>query len=175
MDTNAVPKYDDSINTTGCCPKFNPEGWDRQELNFKDKPFLRATTRSVMHVPVNMGKVFERVHKNMESADAFDFENTLVLSNDLSSWKAEHLFASDVPVEGEEMVTLSGDFITKVFEGPYRKAKDWYGEMQEIVREKGSEPGKVYFFYTTCPKCAKAYGQNYVVGVAEMKSAGSVH
>jgi hypothetical protein len=24
----------------------------------------------------------------------------------------------------------------------------------------------VYFFFTTCPKCAKAYGRNYVVGVA---------
>lgn len=27
---------------------------------------------------------------------------------------------------------------------------------------------KVYFFYTICPKCAKYYGKNYVIGVAEV-------
>ena len=40
--------------------------------------------------------------------------------------------------------------------------------MQDLVRARGSEPKAVYFFYTTCPDCAKAYGQNYVVGVAQI-------
>ena len=39
--------------------------------------------------------------------------------------------------------------------------------MAERVRARGGEPQSIWFFYTTCPKCAKAYGQNYVVGVAE--------
>jgi hypothetical protein len=51
MQTNALPDCDMSVNTTGCCPKFNPQGWDAQELHFRDKPFVRATTRSLMHVP----------------------------------------------------------------------------------------------------------------------------
>lgn len=175
MKTNAVPSYDDSVNTTGCCPKFNPEGWDGQDLRFQDKPFLRATTRSVMHVPLNMGKVFSRVQEKLDAASAIDMQNVLVLSNDLSNWHAEHLFASDVQIEGEEMVALSGDFVTKVFEGPYRNVKDWHAEMQELVEARGSEPGTVYFFYTTCPKCAKAYGQNYIIGVAEMKAKAIKH
>ena len=57
------------------------------------------------------------------------------------------------------MVTLSGDYITKVFEGEYREAKNWFGEMQELVRTRGKEPGRIYFFYTTCPKCAKTTGR----------------
>jgi hypothetical protein len=28
MRTNALPAYDMSVNTTGCCPRFNPQGWD---------------------------------------------------------------------------------------------------------------------------------------------------
>ena len=171
MQTNQVPHYDLSDNTTGCCARFSPEGWDDQELHFKDKPFLRATTKSVMHVPVNMGSVFTRVQTKLEDADAIDEDNILVLSNDLSAWKAEHLFATDKPIEGEEMVTLSGEFVTKVFEGPYRDARNWYTEMQDVARTQGAVPGKVYFFYTTCPICAKAYGRNYVVGVAELKAA----
>jgi hypothetical protein len=69
------------------------------------------------------------------------------------------------------MTTLSGDFVTKVFEGPYREVINWYGEMEDLVREHGGTPGDIYFFYTTCPRCAKAYGENYVVGVAETCAA----
>ena len=68
----------------------------------------------------------------------------------------------------QEMVRLSGNYMTKVFEGPYKNAPQWEKEMQAYVRSKGKQPGKVYFFYTTCPKCAKAYGKNYVVGIAEV-------
>lgn len=169
MQTNRIPHYDNSVNTTGCCPKFNPEGWDSQRLRFQDKPFVRATTKSVMHIPVNMGSVFNRVQVHIENAGGFDDDNTLVLSNELSPWQAEHLFATDRPVEGEEAVKLTGDFYTRVFEGPYRKAKDWHSEMQNAVKDIGGTPGAVYFFYTTCPKCAKAYGKNYVVAIAEIQ------
>lgn len=168
MQVNALPHYDDSLNTTGCCPKFNPDGWDMQALHFENKPFVRATTKSAMHIPLNMGEVFGRVQERIEKAGAYDSDNCIVLSRDLSPWKAEHLFAVSAPVPDEEAATLSGDFITKVFEGPYRKAKDWYREMQELAQAKGSTSDEVYFFYTTCPKCAKAYGQNYVVGVARL-------
>jgi hypothetical protein len=27
---------------------------------------------------------------------------------------------------------------------------------------------KLYFFYTTCPKCAQVYGKNYVVLLAKI-------
>ena len=166
MDTNAVPHFDDSVNTTGCCPKFNPEGWDGRELHFEGKPFVRAETRSVMHIPVNMGNVFTRVSQHIEDAKAYDPDDFIVLSRDLSSWKAEHLFSAPKPVPGETPATLSGDFGTKVFEGPYRDARHWYEEMRTLARDKGGTSDEVYFFYTTCPKCAKAYGKNYVVGVA---------
>ncbi len=168
MQTNALPHYDMSDAPTGCCPRFDPEGWDGQTLHFRDKPFVRATTRSALHVPLNMGTVFGRVQRHLEDSGAFDPENVIVLSRDLTAWQAEHLFAASAEVAAEEMTRLSGDFITKVFEGPYRDARDWDAEMRDLVRDAGSEPSDVYFFYTTCPKCAKAYGKNYVVGVARI-------
>lgn len=69
MKTSETPRYEASVNTTGCCPKFNPEGLDNQELHFKDKRFVKATTHSVIHIPMNMGSVFARVNKHMESAN----------------------------------------------------------------------------------------------------------
>jgi hypothetical protein len=168
MDTNALPKYDSSVNTTGCCPRFNPEGWDGAELHFRDKPFLRAETLSAMHVPLNMGKVFTRVQGHIDDAGAMDLDQFIVMSRDVSAFKGEHLFAVTKEVPEEEMTHLSGDYVTKVFEGPYRDAKGWYEELKAISATRGKSDGEVWFFYTTCPKCAKAYGKNYVVGLAEV-------
>lgn len=168
MQTNAFPPMDQSENTTGCCPRFHPEGWDNQQLHFRDKKFLRATTRSAMHIPWNMGQVFTRVQGHIEDMDAVRPEDEVVLSRDTSAWEAEHFFAVDKDVPEEEMTTLSGDFITRVFEGPYRRAKDFEHDMQIAAKAMGKEAKRVFFFYTTCPKCAKAYGENYMVGVAEV-------
>lgn len=168
MQTNALPHFDDRVNTTGCCPKFNPEGWDGQKLEFKDKKFIHATTRSAMHIPLNMSKVFARVHGHLQEAKAYDPDNFIVLSRELSPWKAEHFFSTDLEVPEEDGTCLNGKFVTKLFEGPYTHAKAWRAEMEKIVKAKGAEPGNIYFFYTTCPKCAKAYGKNYVVGVAAL-------
>jgi hypothetical protein len=168
MQTNAVPPIDTSHNFTGCCPKFDPTGWDQQAMHFKDKLFVRALTRSAMHVPLNMGRVFARVQEHIEDAGAADPEQALVLSRDLSPWSAEHLFAVTGAVDGEEMTTLTGDFITRVFEGPYSRAGSWIDEMKVAAKAAGHEARRVFLFYTTCPKCAEAYGQNYVIGVAEV-------
>ena len=92
----------------------------------------------------------------------------LVLTQDDSPWHAEHLFAVDKDVPGADMVRLSGTFVTKVFEGPYAEAKTWCGEMARVVQHRGKHLDALYFFYTTCPRCAKAYGRNYVVGVARV-------
>ena len=115
-----------------------------------------------------MDRVFRRVQGHIENAGAFDPHNCIVLSRDLSAWQAEHLFSVSNPVLDEEAVTLTGNFLTKVFEGPYRQARVWYDDMKDLARAKGAAPEEVYFFYTTCPKCAKAYGKNYVVGVVRI-------
>ncbi len=104
----------------------------------------------------------------MDKADAVRPEQTFVLSRDLSAFQAEHLFACDRPVPGEDMVTLSGHFLTKVFEGPYSMAPEWIEEMEQSAMAGGHKSGPVWFFYTTCPKCQKVYGRNPVVGVVEL-------
>lgn len=168
MKTNETPAFDASVNTTGCCARFKPEGWDEQLLHFDGKAFVRATTRSLAHIPLNMGSVFSRVQAHIEDAGAEDVSQRLVMSRDPSTFAGEHLFAVTRDVPDEEMTRLSGDFLTKCFEGPYSGVRDWYGEMQRTARRKGHEPGDVWFFYTTCPKCAKAYGKNPVVGLVEL-------
>jgi hypothetical protein len=168
METNALPRYDASENPTNCCPRFKLEGWDEQDLHFKDKLFVKATTRSLFHIPLNMGTVYPRTAEAIEAADAFNMEQLIVLSHNSSAWRAEHFFSVLKEVPGQEMVRITGDFITKVFEGPYKNAPKWEKELENFVKNQGKQVKKTYFFYTTCPKCAKYYGENYVVGVAEV-------
>ena len=169
METNVLPKYDMSDNPTNCCPKFKPEGWDGQELNFKDKLFLKAKTKSIFHIPINMGKVYPKTFEDIKESNAHSDDNFIVLSHDPSAWTGEHYFSVTKDVPGHEMVKMTGDFLTKVFEGPYKNAPKWMKEMEAYVKEKGRQAKKTYFFYTTCPKCAKTYGKNYMVAVSEVQ------
>jgi len=122
MEPNKLPDYDMSDNPTGCCPRFKPEEWDEQELHFEKKPFVKVETRSLFHIPINMGHVFSQTFQTLEDDDAMDEHQFIVLSVDASPWRSEHSFAVTKEVPGEEMVYLSGDYITKVFEGPYKDA-----------------------------------------------------
>lgn len=169
MQINTLPKYDMSDNPTNCCPRFKTEGWDEQELHFKDKLFVKAKTRSIFHIPINMGSVFTKTFSALEKVNARDEDEFIVLSYDPSAWTSEHYFSVNKDVPGQEMVHMSGDYLTKVFEGPYSNAPKWEKEMQEFVKSKGKEVEKTYFFYTTCPKCAKYYGKNYLVAVSQLK------
>lgn len=70
-------------------------------------------------------------------------------------------------VPGARMATMSGTSLAKVFEGPYRNIRKWIEEMKFFVKSKGKTLRKLYFYYTTCPKCSKKYGKNYVVLLAQ--------
>lgn len=172
MNTNQTPRYDSLDSPTGCCPKFNYVDWDNQSLHFEKKPFVKAKTRSLMHVPVNMGKIFSETLQALEIEGVLTVDQNFILSRDLSAWSAEHLFAVTKPVPGQRMVFLSGDFRTKVFEGAYKDSHKWGLQFEEDLEESGFDVDEVYFFYPTCPKCAKSYGENYVVAVAKVEIDG---
>jgi effector-binding domain-containing protein len=74
--------------------------------------------------------------------------------------------AKDVP--NSQIVKLSGTYLCRVFEGPYSQMGKWIKEMTQYVKDKSKQIGKLYFYYTTCPKCAKKYGKNYVVIMAQV-------
>ena len=168
MQDNRTPTYDNSDNPTGCCPRFKPQGWDDQELRFDDKLFVKARTRSLFHVPLNMGAVFSRTFKAIDNAHAQSIDQFIVMSHERSPWSADHYFAVTRAVPGVQMAQLSGAYRTKVFEGAYREAPKWARQLQEQLTARGQKVRNIYFFYTTCPKCAKVYGRNYVVGIAQL-------
>ena len=160
------------IPETGCCPKFDPSLWDEKEIKWDSKLFVKDTVTCLFHIPLNMGSVMKRMHNKVLEAGAGleDMKDFVLLSHDRSSWKSDQYYSVKKEVPDMENVKLSGTFMTKVFEGPYKDARNWYKEMMKYVEAKGKKVKNLYFYYTTCPKCAKVYGRNYVVAFAELES-----
>ena len=77
--------------------------------------------------------------------------------------------AVDKEVSGVENIMLSGKFYSKVYEGNFRETGKWCNDYKEIIQSKGLNIKKWYMWYTTCPKCAKKYGKNYVVIVGQVQ------
>ena len=161
----AETRYDN--RETGCCARLDPARWDGQTLDWRGKRFLKARVRAVLHVPLNFGGVMRRVHSAVEAAAAYPDE-PFWLSDECSPWGSDLYVALDRAVPGDATVTLDGTFLTKAFEGPFRNAGRWIADMKAYVETKGRTVRKIYFFYATCPKCAKHFGENRVVLFAQV-------
>lgn len=152
---------------TGCCPRFDPGPWDEKEVKFDNRLFVKDHVRSFFHIPLNFAKVMVRNMEKIQKAGALPPE-PLILSDEKSLWGADIYIAVAKEVPGLDMARISGIFLTKVFEGPYKDAGKWAKTMTEYVKTKTRQIKKMYFFYTTCPKCAEYYGKNYTVILAEV-------
>jgi hypothetical protein len=150
-----------------CCPRFDPEPWDGKEIAWQDKRFVKARVRSFFHIPLNFGGVMRRNVALIEAADARP-EEMIVLADECSMWGTDLYIDVTGEVPGVPMTTISGTFLSKVYEGPYQNVRTWMQDMTRHVADQGKQLMKMYTYYTTCPTCAKKYGKNYVVLMARV-------
>lgn len=152
---------------TGCCAKLDERQWEGRELSWKDKPFLKSHVVELMHLPLNFGSVMGRAQAQVEEAQAHT-DPPLWLTEEVSPWGADVYLAVDRDVPGAKLEYLSGTFLTKVFEGPYSHIGQWLRDMEACAKGRGRSIQKTYFYYATCPKCAKHFGKNQVVLFAQV-------
>lgn len=149
-----------AIQDTGCCPRFDPAPWQDHLITWDQKPFVRDRVHSVLHVPLDFGKVMAR---NLEAIGDAVAPDRLVLCNENSAWSSDVLLAVTHPVPGRKMTAISGTFLSTVYEGSYRQVGEFTDAAVTAAKRRGIPADRVYFWYPTCPKCAKAYGENYMV------------
>jgi len=150
-----------------CCPKFDPAPWDEKEIVWNNKLFIKDSVLAFFHIPLNLkGKVIKNtglMQKHMAMPDQF------LMLMDERMFSADVYFAVTKEVPEATTIKMSGTFLSKVFEGPYKDAPKWMKAMNAYVASKGKQAQKIFSYYTTCPKCAKAYGKNYVVLLAKVE------
>jgi hypothetical protein len=156
-----------STNDEVCCPRFDPAPWDGKTLNWQGKRFMQDRVTSLFHIPLNYGAVMTRMQHAIETAGA-KLESPVMLTDEDSLWGADVFVEVSKDVPSAKMASVTGTFMCKVFEGPYSQIGNWVKEMQAWMQREGKSFSKLYFYYTTCPKCQKKYGKNYVVLLAQI-------
>lgn len=156
-----------STNDETCCPRFNPEPWDGKTLTWQGKRFMQDRVTCLFHIPLNYGAVMTRMDAAIRAAGA-KLEAPVMLADENSLWGADVFVEAGKDVPGAKMATISGTFMSKVFEGPFSQVGRWVEVMKAWLKSENKRYSKLYFYYTTCPKCAKKYGKNYVVLLAKI-------
>ncbi|HNX11282.1 MAG TPA: hypothetical protein PKI61_04025 [bacterium] len=150
-----------------CCPRVNPALWENQEFNWENKHFIKDQVCTFLFMPLNFGAVMKRMMERVEKAGG-EVSDYLCLSDHTSRWNMDLYLAVDKEIPGAENVSLSGKYLSKVYEGSFKNTDKWCEDFAVYVKGKGLTTKKMYMWYTTCPKCAKKYGKNYVVIIAEV-------
>ena len=152
----------DQLKDDECCPKFDPELWDRKIFQWENKRFIKDKVCTLFFMPLNFGSVMKRLNAKVEKSGA-TMPDWLCLSDHTSMWNMDLYLAVDKEVQNAENTSLSGRYYCRVYEGPFGDTKKWCTDFEKEIKEMGFELKKMYMWYTTCPKCAKKYGKNYVV------------
>jgi hypothetical protein len=150
-----------------CCPEFDPVQWDDKTLEWKDKKFIKDKVCTLFYMPINFGKVMKRLDKKVTEAGA-TVPDWLCLSDHTSKWNMDIYLAVDKEIPEAENITLNGKFYCKVYEGPFKDTGKWCKDFESVTKSKGLNIKKWYMWYTTCPKCAKKYGKNYVAILSQV-------
>jgi hypothetical protein len=151
-----------------CCPDFDPAPWDETVHTWENKRFIQDRVFSVFYIPLNFGSVMKRLDAKVRKAGA-TVPDWLCLADHTSKWNIDVFLAVDKEVPGARNVTLSGEFLTKVNEGPFKDTGKWCEDFKAFAQSQNKTIEKWFMWYTTCPKCAKKYGKNFVVIVGKVE------
>jgi len=155
------------MNQNECCPKFDPAPWDGKFFEWNKKKFIKDHVFTFFYIPMNFGRVMKKLDEKVRNAQA-TIPDGMCLSVHTSKWNMDLYLAVDKEIPGAEIMTLSGKFLCKVYEGPFQETGKWCKDFEKFASSKGVTISKWYMWYTTCPKCAKKYGKNYVVIVTQV-------
>lgn len=153
--------------TPECCPPFNPEPWDDKIVEWNNKKFIKDKVFTLFFMPMNFGNVMRRLNAKVEEAQA-SIPDWLCLSDHTSKFNMNVFLAVDKEISNVENVTLSGKYYSRVYEGNFNETGKWCKDYSEKAKAKNINIKKMYMWYTTCPKCAKKYGKNYVVIISQI-------
>lgn len=150
-----------------CCPKFDPAPWNDRMLEWQDKRFIKDSVFTFFYMPVTFGKAMKRLDETVRNAGA-EIVDGLALADHTSKWNMDVYLAVDREIPGAENATLSGKFYSRVYEGPFKDTGKWCKDYEGVLKAKGLSVKKWFMWYTTCPKCAKKHGKNYVSIISEV-------
>lgn len=166
MSENHQPKDADV-----CCPVFDPVPWDGVSHQWTDKLFLCDSVPQFFHMPLPgiYGKTISRMWDTATKLGiAPETKDFMLLAYDPSPWKSELYMTVTADHHEVDVARFNGTYVSKVYDGPYNKVPEYMKDFDAYLDATHQKAEKYYFYYTTCPKCAKKYGHNYIVAIAKI-------
>lgn len=155
-----------------CCPKFNVGRWDKKSFNWNQKKFIKDSIPEFFHIPIPsmISKKISRMWAAVEKNDAAspNKEDTLILFRDPTPFKGEIYISVEKNISSEENVEISGNFVSRVFDGGYNDIPRFIKEMDKYLEETGKNAKDYYIHYAYCPKCSEKFGNNYMIIFAKI-------
>jgi hypothetical protein len=154
-----------------CCGKFDPSKWDEKKHVWDKKMFIRKSIPQIFHIPIpgKFGKAVRYLWEQAETVKAnVEQPDFLLLAFDPSPWKSELYMSVLHEVPGADNVQLSGNFFSKVFDGPYTHIPQYIRDFDIYLSKENKLATRYFFYFATCPICSKNYGYNYIVAFAEV-------
>ena len=154
-------------DTNDCCPKFDPAPWDGKTIEWKDKKFVKVKVFTLFHIPVNLGSAMAKLDAKIKAA-GIQIPDFMGIADCSSKWSMDIYVAVDKELPDAENVALSGRFIFKAYEGKFSELGKWHKDFAAYAKDRNLSVKKKYMWFTTCQKCVKKHGKNYVVIVGEL-------
>lgn len=155
-----------------CCPVFHPEKWNNKNFNWNHKQFIKTSVPTLFHIPFPpmIGKKISKMMKMAEDSNKLleNMEDVLLLFTDPHPFKSEIYLSVTGDVPNSNNTTISGTFMSKVFDGSYNTIPKFIKQMDEYLSALNKKSKKYYVHYAYCPKCSKKYGNNYMILFAEV-------
>ncbi|MFH1767359.1 MAG: hydrolase [Patescibacteria group bacterium] len=155
-----------------CCPSFQSEKWDEKTQKWDNKIFIQESIPTLFHIPFPpmIGKKITSMQKMAEATGSMPLntEDTLILFEDPSPFKSNIYLSVTKQVPGAKNISLSGVFISKVFDGAYNAVPKFIKEMDTYLSEQNKTAKRYFIHYAYCPQCAKDKKRNYMILFAEI-------
>ena len=159
------------MDSDECCPTFEPQRWDEKTLHWDERLFIMESVPTLFHMPLpsSIGKKITRMWEMaMQSQACPAIEDALILFRDPSAFRSEIYCTVTKEVPGADNVTMSGTYVSKVFDGPYNAIPRFMKEMESYLSGMGKVAEDYLVHYAYCPKCAKERGHNHLILFAKV-------
>lgn len=137
-----------------CCPKFNPKPWDKKSFEWKNKRFIKDKVFTLFYIPINFGSVITKMNKKVKKANA-KIPDWLGLSDHTTKFNMDLYLAVDKEIPDSDNVTLSGKFISTVYEGPFKDTGKWCKDFESLCKKQEIAYQKTVHVVYDLPKMCK--------------------
>lgn len=155
-----------------CCPKLNIKKWDGKTHTWKNKLFLKESIPTLFHTPFPpmIGRKITKMWKEAEkqNANITKKDEVLILFSDPSPFKSNIYLSVIKKVDGANNTSLSGSFISKVYDGPYNNIPKFIKQINRYLGKIGKSAKDYYVHYAYCPKCAAKFKKNHIILFAQV-------